>query len=188
MKAEIILVSSLLVLAACGPKGGTSGSATPAASPAPTPGIMKSAWGKIEPKSGSKVTGDVLFKADAEGKLTLSVKVEGAPAGEHAVHLHEKGDCSAADASSAGGHFNPYGHPHAAPAAEAKHSGDFGNLKVGADGKGSLELATPWLELEGGNGVVGRAFVVHEKVDDFKTQPTGNAGSRIGCAVIQLAQ
>ncbi|HVZ34010.1 MAG TPA: superoxide dismutase family protein, partial [Polyangiaceae bacterium] len=102
------------------------------------------------------------------------------------IHVHEKGDCSAADGSSAGGHFNPAGAPHALPANAPHHLGDWGNINVGADGKGTLEIVVPGASLKEGdpNSYLGRAIIVHEKVDDGG-QPTGNAGGRIGCAEIK---
>lgn len=139
----------------------------------------------VEAKSGSKVTGKATFTEKGK-EITVKVAVEGAPPGEHAVHIHEKGDCSSPDAKSAGGHWNPGSDQHGAWAAEHHHLGDIGNMKVGADGKGEVELTTDKWTVGTGqpNDVVGKSIVVHEKVDDFTTQPTGNAGGRIGCAVL----
>lgn len=143
-----------------------------------------SAKATIESRSGSTVTGAATFTEKKGGGVHLVVEVSGATPGEHAVHLHEKGDCSAPDAASAGGHFNPTGVPHAAPTAEKHHAGDFGNMTVGADGKGRLELDSSMLTLAPGDrSVRGHAIIIHEKVDDLKTQPTGNAGGRVGCGV-----
>jgi Cu-Zn family superoxide dismutase len=140
----------------------------------------------IESKSGSHVTGKAVFTQLPSGAVRVEVWIEGAPAGTHGLHIHEKGDCSAPDGSSAGGHFNPAGNPHAGPAAPAHHNGDLGNIEIGADGKGHLELVTEMLTVKPGpNSVVGRSIIFHEKVDDLKTQPTGNAGGRLGCGVIQ---
>lgn len=140
----------------------------------------------IESRSGSKVTGTATFTEKKGGGVHVVVAVAGASEGDHAVHLHEKGDCSAPDASSAGSHFNPTGDPHGAPTADKHHAGDFGNMKVGADGKGHLELDTTMLTVgDGDHSVKGKAIIVHEKVDDLQTQPTGNAGGRIGCGVVK---
>jgi superoxide dismutase, Cu-Zn family len=138
----------------------------------------------IEAKSGSTLAGTAEFTMH-EGQMMITVSVKGAPPGAHAVHVHEKGDCSAPDASSAGGHFNPGGHQHGAPEAAEHHAGDLGNMTVGADGTGSLMIHSSDLSLSGANSVVGHAIIVHEKTDDFVTQPTGNAGGRIGCGVIR---
>jgi Cu-Zn family superoxide dismutase len=156
----------------------------PAAAPKP-----KTVETKIESKSGSKLTGDVKFSEKGK-EVTVVVTVENAPPGDHAVHIHEKGDCSAPDAKSAGGHWNPGADQHGQWGHEHFHLGDIGNLKVGADGKGSITLTTDKWTLGGDEktNVEGRAIIVHEKIDDFTTQPTGNAGNRLGCAVIPAAE
>ena len=162
-----------------------------AATPAATIGAPAAAGGKtakaaIEGRSGSKLTGEVTF-VEADGVVKVMVHVMSAPPGKHAVHIHEKGDCSFPDAKSAGGHFNPGGaHKHGAPDAADHHPGDFGNMEVGADGHGMLQLTSKDITVKAGpNSVVGLAIIVHDKEDDMTTQPTGNAGDRIGCGVIQ---
>ena len=92
----------------------------------------------IESKSGSKVTGKAVFTELPSGGVKVEVWIENATPGVHGIHLHEKGDCSAPDASSAGSHFNPSGNPHAGPADSKHHTGDWGNIPIGADGKGHL--------------------------------------------------
>jgi Cu-Zn family superoxide dismutase len=106
--------------------------------------------------------------------------------GEHGAHVHEKGDCSAADGASAGGHFNPHSKDHGLPGAEKRHLGDLGNINIGKDGKGSLDITAPGANLKPNDpaSFVGRAIIVHSKKDDGG-QPTGNAGGRIGCGVIK---
>ena len=140
---------------------------------------------KLEAKSGSKLSGSaMLMEVDGGVKVTLSV--EGvAPGGDHGAHVHEKGDCSSPDGKSAGGHFNPAGNDHALPATPKRHLGDLGNLTIGKDGKGSLEITIPGANLKAGdpNSFAGKAIIVHAKKDDGG-QPTGNAGDRIGCGVI----
>lgn len=181
LAAVAVAALSLTTLTAC-PKTDAPTSTDPNAG-----AKGKKAGAAIESRSGSTVTGDVLFEpAGTSGQVKVTVNVKGATPGDHAVHVHEKGDCSAPDAASAGGHFNPAGVPHGAPGAAQHHAGDFGNLTVKADGTGSLSLTVSGLTLdESPTGVVGRALIVHEKVDDFTTQPTGNAGGRQGCAVIR---
>jgi Cu-Zn family superoxide dismutase len=178
MKQSLLSVCILLALGGC-PKESKTTNPTdnkPAAGP--------KAGGTIESRSGSTLTGDVTFTQNGD-KVDVVVKVSGATPGDHAVHVHETGDCSAPDAKSAGGHFNPNGMQHGAPTAEMHHPGDFGNLTVGADGTGTLTISAPMLTVtEGPMSVIGKAVIVHEKVDDFTTQPTGNAGGRQGCAVI----
>ena len=139
----------------------------------------------LEARSGSTVSGTAEFMMHGD-EMMITVSVKGATPGPHAVHVHEKGDCSAPDASSAGGHFNPGGHQHGAPDAKEHHAGDFGNITIGTDGTGSLMIHSHDLSLgEGPNSVIGHALIVHEKSDDFVTQPSGNAGGRVACGVIR---
>ncbi len=143
----------------------------------------------IEPKSNSGVTGTATFKL-AGDQVMLTLSIEGATPGEHAFHLHEIGDCSAPDGTSAGGHWNPTGQDHGKWGGEAFHLGDVANLDVGEDGTASLTVATNLWSVGTGNDndVIGRAVVVHAGADDFTTQPTGAAGGRIGCGVIRAAR
>ena len=137
-------------------------------------------------KSGNAtLAGTATFEGD-KGSVKVTVDVTGAPAGEHGVHIHETGDCSAPDAMSAGGHWNPTMQMHGM-AGGSSHLGDLGNLTIAADGKGTLTLTNPAWEIGtgGANDVVGKALVVHAMADDFATQPTGNSGGRIGCGVIE---
>ena len=144
-----------------------------------------SASATIEARSGSTLTGKVSFTEVAGGVL-VDMTVHHATPGWHAAHIHEKGDCSAADGSSAGGHFNPAGKPHGAPHALERHAGDLGNMWVDEKGDGHHMLLMPDLTVaDGPNSVRGRAIIVHANADDLATQPTGNAGGRIGCGVIQ---
>jgi Cu-Zn family superoxide dismutase len=139
----------------------------------------------LAPKSGSKVTGTVLFNHTKNGVQVIA-SVTGGTAGRHGIHIHEKGDCSAADASSAGGHFNPTGAPHSGPTASARHVGDLGNITIKKDGVGYLTLDLPPVNgFTDWNQIIGKAVVVHAKVDDEKSQPAGAAGDRIACGVIQ---
>ena len=139
----------------------------------------------IESKSGSTVTGTATF-TETKGGVKVVVHVEKAPPGTHGLHIHEKGDCSDPEAKAAGGHFNPTAMHHAGPMDKEHHAGDLGNIEVKADGTGHLEITTSMLTVKpGANSVVGRAVVFHEKADDFKTQPTGDAGGRLGCGVIR---
>jgi Cu-Zn family superoxide dismutase len=137
-------------------------------------------------KSGSEMKGQAVFTAKG-GFVSLRIELENAPPGVHAVHLHEKGDCSAPDAMSAGPHWNPTTQAHGQWGHGAFHLGDIGNIEVGADGKGGTSLRTDLWSIGGKpeTDVVGRAVVVHAGPDDFATQPTGNAGGRIGCGVVR---
>ena len=174
----LALVSAVLLATGCS-SGASSTSASAAAPAGP------SAKATIEARSGSSLTGTAVAR-EAKGAVTITVDVAGIPEGVHAVHIHEKGDCSAPDAASAGPHFNPTNAPHAAPDAAQHHAGDFGNMTVGKDGKGHLEITSSMLTVAAGaNSVVGRAIIVHGKPDDLQTQPAGNAGPRIGCGLFQ---
>jgi Cu-Zn family superoxide dismutase len=138
-------------------------------------------------KSGSELTGIVILIQDNYG-VSLQLNIEGTPPGEHAVHIHEIGDCSADDGSSAGGHWNPTVEDHGKWGEPPHHLGDIGNIMVGEDGTGNLSLTTDRWTLGGGadNDIYGKAIIVHADPDDFSSQPTGAAGGRIGCAVIKL--
>jgi Cu-Zn family superoxide dismutase len=176
-----VLLAVLVAAAGCSTSTSSS-SATPAAQ---APAAAK-ATAAIEGRSGSNLSGNATFTEKSGGGVHVSVDVTGAPEGVHAVHLHDKGDCSAPDASSAGGHFNPTSTTHGSPDAPNHHAGDFGNMTVGADGKGHVELDTTMLSVSAGpNSVMGRGIIVHAKADDMQTQPTGNAGGRIGCGVVK---
>jgi superoxide dismutase, Cu-Zn family len=157
----------------------------PAAAPEASKSAVPAAAGAtIEARSGSTLAGEATF-TEVEGGTRIVVTVRNAAAGTHAVHIHEKGDCSDPEAKSAGPHFNPDGHAHGAPTAQPHHAGDLGNMEVAADGTGTLEIVAAGLAVAAGpRSVVGRAIVVHEKPDDFVSQPAGNAGARIGCGAI----
>jgi Cu-Zn family superoxide dismutase len=164
-------------------------SATPAAAPAEAAAAPAAAPRSIEvpieAKSGSKLSGKAVL-TETEGGVHVVLTLEGLEAGEHGAHVHEKGDCSAADGASAGGHFNPQSKDHGLPGAEKRHLGDLGNITIGKDGKGSLDITAPGANLKAGDSAsfVGRAIIVHAKKDDGG-QPTGNAGGRVGCGVIK---
>ena len=138
---------------------------------------------------GSAITGIAKVTPTANG-ITVSVKVEHAPPGKHGFHIHQFGVCDDGG-KAAGGHYNPKGVPHGLVTKDGltgAHAGDFGNLEVGPDGNGSLEVTVPGVSLTGGQySVAGRAVVLHELPDDFG-QPTGNAGGRIACGPIVLVE
>ena len=139
--------------------------------------------------SGSNVTGRAAFTQDGDD-IMLTIDIQDATPGLHAVHIHETGDCSAPDGTSAGGHWNPTGKAHGKWGEEPFHLGDLGNIPVGNDGTGSLELTTDLWDLGTGSDldVVDKAIIVHAGADDFVSQPSGAAGARIGCGVIELVE
>ncbi len=184
-----IAIALFLFLSACNTgnkqddEAQTESSDQPAQQDAPA-----SAKATMEPASGSQVKGEATFTAEGEGSVRFELTVENLTPGEHAVHLHEKGDCSAEDASSAGGHWNPTMKPHGKRGdGTSYHKGDVGNMTVGADGKGTMSLTVEGWSIGGADStnVVGKSVIIHEKADDFTSQPSGNAGGRISCGVIK---
>lgn len=145
------------------------------------------AMAPLQAKGGSQVGGTILFNEQA-GSVRVVARVTGLkPNQEHGFHVHEKGDCSAPDAMSAGGHFNPTAQPHG-PQTMPHHGGDLPSLKADAAGNAEASFTIDGVTLAGPtNGVIGRAVVVHAQPDDYTTQPTGNSGGRIACGVIAAA-
>jgi Cu-Zn family superoxide dismutase len=160
-------------------------SAEPEKAPEAAPAAPATVEVTFQAKSGSKLAGKATLTETPEG-VKVALALEGVKPGDHGAHVHEKGDCSAPDAASAGGHFNPATHPHALPATSPRHLGDLGNITIGKDGKGMLEIVAPGANLKANdpNSFLGKSIIVHEKKDDGG-QPTGNAGGRIGCAEIK---
>ena len=156
-----------------------------AALAAPAP--VTKAVAALSPLGSSGVSGTVTF-TKVEGGVKVSAKVAGLAEGAHGFHVHEFGDCSAADGLSAGGHFNPTAEPHAGPHDAHRHTGDMGNLTAGKDGVATVEYVDPRESFDGPNSILGRGVIVHASADDFKTQPTGNAGGRLACGVIGVAK
>ena len=139
---------------------------------------------KLNPTQGNKTRGTVVFIREPEG-VRVVAEVTGLTPGKHGFHIHEKGDCSAPDATSAGGHFNPTGAPHGAPTETRRHAGDFGNITANAQGVARFERVDNMIKLDGPHSILGKAVIVHAKADDLKTQPTGDAGGRVACGVIE---
>src|SRR4030095_15606379 len=120
----------------------------------------------LAPTQGQNVKGTVTFDRTPNG-VAVGIHLEGLTPGSHGFHVHEKGDCSAPDGASAGGHYNPTAQPHAARDAAARHEGDLGNVEADASGKVETRLVDKHLELEGANSIVGKAVIVHANADDF---------------------
>lgn len=141
----------------------------------------------MEPKSDSNVKGEVTF-TEEDGEVQMMAKLSGLSEGEHAIHIHQTADCSAADGSSTGGHWNPTNEPHGKwGAAEGYHKGDIGNFTADADGNATVEFSTDeWCigcDDENKN-ILGKGVIVHQGVDDYTSQPSGAAGARVSCAGI----
>lgn len=142
---------------------------------------------QVAPKSGSRVNGEVTFEKMADSTI-MKVNIKGLkPNGTHGFHIHEYGDCSAADAGTAGSHYNPSQKPHGGMSGDMRHIGDLENLTADKKGVAKFEKTLPDSALPVA-GLVGRAVVVHEKADDLKTQPSGDSGKRIGCGVIGIGK
>ena len=140
----------------------------------------------LEPKSNSSVKGTATF-SEKNGFVTFEAKISGLKPGLHAIHIHEKADCSAADAASAGGHWNPTFKKHGKWSDAEHHKGDIGNFTADANGNGRITLKTDEWCIGCGDtnkDVVGKGLIVHANPDDYTTQPTGNAGGRVACSAI----
>jgi len=137
----------------------------------------------LAPTQGNTTTGNVLFRQEGDGNVRVTAEISGLTPGSHGFHIHEKGDCSAPDATSAGGHFNPHQTQHGK--AGEGHAGDLPSLEADANGNAKLDVVLSSITLAGEHSIVGRGLIVHAAPDDYTTQPTGNAGARVACAVIQ---
>ncbi len=140
---------------------------------------------ELNPTAGNTVKGTVHFYETPKGLHIVGV-FSGLTPGEHGFHIHEKGDCSAPDAMSAGGHFNPANMKHGAPGDSERHAGDFGNLTANAAGLAKFDLTDSRIGFDGPASILGKGVIVHAKADDLKGQPAGNAGPRVACGNILL--
>ena len=139
----------------------------------------------LKPTQGSIVNGTISLATMGTG-VHFTGTVTGLTPGKHGFHIHEIGDCSAPDATSAGGHFNPDKKAHGDPKAPEHHAGDLGNIEADSSGIAKVSIHGAGLTLAAGaNSVMGKAIIVHAAEDDLKTQPTGNAGARLACGVIK---
>jgi len=162
-------------------------SPSPASSPAAGPKKVTRAVAVLSPTASNTAAGTVTFTSGSGG-VAVKATLKGLAPGTHGFHVHEFGDCTAADGASAGGHFNPKASPHGAPTDSARHAGDLGNVTAAADGTATLEWTDPAMKLDGSDGVIGHAVILHQNADDLKTQPTGNAGGRVACGVVGVAK
>ena len=175
----------LLALAAC--------SSAPPAAPPPPPAAASTAQQAVAvlaSASGSRVSGKLTLAPMGDG-VHISGEVGGLPANaQSGFHVHEKGDCSAVDATSAGAHFNPAASQHGRAGTATHHAGDMDNLVSDASGVAKVNMHLRGVTLGGGaaNDIAGRAVIVHAAPDDYHTQPTGNAGARVACGVIKVTR
>ncbi|ARA94464.1 hypothetical protein AWN76_015745 [Rhodothermaceae bacterium RA] len=177
------LLTTGLLLAGCGGQDAGQSATEPAASTAPAP---RTAVASLAPTEGYETTGQVTF-TEVDGGVRVEARVENLTPGPHGFHIHETGDCSAPDATSAGGHYNPQNTPHGAPdtTASARHMGDLGNIEANQEGVAVYDRTDPVLDLD---MILGKAVIVHGGQDDLHSQPSGAAGPRVACGVIELQE
>jgi len=184
---RVAVPATLLALAACASTPSSPGSSASSRATGPAVSTAQGATITLMPASGSLVSGK-LSAAPIDDGVRITGEIGGlAPGSTHAIHIHEKGDCSAADATSAGGHFNPAQQPHGRVGSGPHHGGDMDNFVADARGVARVDVHALGVSLGGGDtDIGGRAIVVHAMPDDYVTQPAGNAGARVACGVIQL--
>ncbi|HEX6297525.1 MAG TPA: superoxide dismutase family protein [Burkholderiales bacterium] len=141
---------------------------------------------QLQPTQGNKTFGEATFEQRGN-KVHVVVYVQGLkPGQEHGLHIHEVGDCSSGDGMSAKGHFNPFGKPHGRPGTAERHAGDLPALKAEKNGRAKVDAEVDVITVTPGPAsIIGKAVIVHADPDDYKTQPTGNAGARLACGVIR---
>lgn len=148
---------------------------------------IKKAVAVIHPTKGNHVSGTVTFFQEGTGVRIYTHLKQLAP-GKHGFHIHALGDCACSDATCAGSHFNPTNHNHGGPLSTDRHVGDLGNVVANQDGIVTDEYVDFVISLNGPHSIIGRSVIVHADEDDYISQPTGNAGARIGCGVIGIAE
>jgi Cu-Zn family superoxide dismutase len=165
---KLLLVSCLSLLTACA-----------------TQNQGPSASAKLVPTKGNNTSGSVSFTQSGNKVLVIAEVYGLKPNAEHGFHIHDKGDCSSGDGMSTGGHFNPTTQAHGAHGTGSHHTGDLPSLVADANGNAKLKFESTSITIDSGlTNILGRGLIVHRDPDDFKTQPTGNAGPRLACAVI----
>jgi len=139
----------------------------------------------IQPTQGNSTAGTVTFTQGQDG-VHVSVTCHNLTPGKHGFHIHEHGDCSCSNGMCTGDHFNPTHTRHGGPDSSERHVGDFGNLEADTSGTARLEFVDTHISLNGPHTIIGRAIIIHADPDDLTSQPSGNAGARIGCGVIGI--
>ncbi|HKQ12591.1 MAG TPA: superoxide dismutase family protein [Steroidobacteraceae bacterium] len=194
MKATTLglAIAGALLLAACSreqPEGAKREPEPSTAAPAEKTTATEPAHeavAQVGPTQGNTVTGALALDSSPQG-VRITGAIQGLkPDAEFGFHVHEKGDCSAPDGSSAGGHFNPTQAQHGNPTGAAHHAGDMPNIKSNAEGVAQVDTTAAGTSLHGEatTDILGKAIVVHESPDDYTTQPSGNSGKRVACGVI----
>jgi len=141
----------------------------------------------LQPTQGNRVTGTVTFTRQND-VVRGEAMVHGLKPGNHGFHIHQFGDISAADGKSTGGHFNPDGHDHAGPMEGKRHVGDLGNLEADASGHAMYKRVDKYVQIHGQHSILSRGITIHAGTDDLKSQPTGAAGGRVACGVIESSE
>lgn len=134
--------------------------------------------------TGNAASGRVYFVTTENG-VRISAQLLGLTPGDHGFHIHKKGDCSSGDGKSAGGHFNPHKVSHGGPDAAIRHVGDLGNITANAEGNASYDRIDSLVSFTGPNSIIGKGIIIHAGADDLTSQPTGAAGARVACGVIE---
>jgi superoxide dismutase, Cu-Zn family len=145
---------------------------------------VKSAFVNVKGFKDNKITGKITFTQQPDGVLIVG-DVDGLTPGKHGFHVHEHGDCSASDGSSAGAHFNPTNKKHGGPDDPDRHVGDLGNMVADANGHAHYQRVDKVISLNGKDTIVGLSIIIHADEDDYKTQPTGASGTKIACGIIE---
>ena len=166
---------------ATAPSPSTTPSTTGSVNPTPPTAVAEV---MLVPLGGSKVSGTLRAEQRSDG-VWITGDVSGLTPGKHGFHIHERGDCSASDGSSAGPHFAPASKSHGDPMAPEHHAGDMGNIQADADGTATIAYLAKDVTLKANNAIDGRAVIIHSGEDDLKTQPSGNAGTPVACGVIE---
>ncbi|MFT3761552.1 MAG: superoxide dismutase family protein [Pseudoxanthomonas sp.] len=183
-------IATAVLLAACSTSAPRDDRAAPAAAAPAAVSTASEATVNLASASASLVSGKLTLMPMGDGVHIMGTIGGLAPGSIHGFHVHETGDCSAVDASSAGGHFNPTGSAHGRAGSTPHHAGDIDNIVAGDDGVAQVNVHLMGVTLGGGaaNDIAGKAFIVHAAPDDYASQPAGNAGARVACGVIQVAQ
>lgn len=189
-RSSTIVALTALALAACSSTPPPPNTPPPPATRVVPTRPVQQAEAALASASGSLVSGRVVLVPALQG-IRITGTVGGLrPGGVAGFHVHERGDCSAADASSAGAHFNPSGAPHGRAGSNAHHAGDMDNLRADAEGVAHLDMIVSGITLGDAapTDVIGKALIVHADADDYRSQPSGNAGARLACGVIRVTQ
>ncbi|MEP2668600.1 MAG: superoxide dismutase family protein [Cyclobacteriaceae bacterium] len=186
MKLQNIGLATLFLtlLIACTPAKKEEAAETATEETAPL--AQPTATATMNSASGSTASGTASFTQTGDNTVRMSIEMTGLTPGDHALHLHEYGDCSAPDATSAGGHWNPGGMSHGKRGEGEFHAGDVINLTADAEGNVSWSGEIEGWTIGGDNStnILGKGIIIHAEIDDFTTQPTGAAGGRVACGVI----